>query len=42
VSIDPFHDISGRHFRQPKEGPGSDNTPASYIWRTPANPGAPL
>lgn len=42
VSIDPFVDIIGRHFRQPKEGLGNDNTPASHMWRTLANPDAPL
>ena len=29
-----FEDIIGRHFRQPKEGLGMDNTPASHMWRT--------
>jgi hypothetical protein len=42
VSIDPFRDIIGRHFKQPKEGLGNDNTPASHMWRTLANPDAPL
>ena len=42
VSIDPFCDIIGRHFKQPKEGLGNDNTPASHMWRTLANPDAPL
>ena len=27
-------DIVGRHFRQPPEGLGNDNTPASHMWRT--------
>ena len=27
VSIDPFVDIIGRHFKQPKEGLGNDNSP---------------
>ena len=30
VSIEPFIDIIGRHFKQPKEGLGYDNSP----WRT--------
>jgi len=35
-SIDPeiFTDIIGRHFREPEEGLGFDNTPASHMWRT--------
>ena len=27
VSIEPFTDIIGRHFKQPKEGLGNDNSP---------------
>ena len=27
VSIEPFMDIIGRHFKQPKEGLGYDNSP---------------
>jgi hypothetical protein len=27
---------------RPKEGLGNDNTPASHMWRTLANPDAPL
>jgi hypothetical protein len=34
VELDDFADIIGRHFRQPEEGLGYDNTPASHIWRT--------
>ncbi|HTK35104.1 MAG TPA: HD domain-containing protein [Caulobacteraceae bacterium] len=34
VEIEAFEDIIGRHFRQPKEGLGWDNTPASHMWRT--------
>ena len=40
VSIEAFEDLIGRHFKQPKEGLGNDNTPVSHIWRTirrPAN-----
>jgi hypothetical protein len=42
--VDPakFADIIGRHFRQPKEGLGNDNGPVSHMWRTIANPDAPL
>ena len=34
VSIDPFVDIIGRHFKQPEEGLGWDNSPTSHMWRT--------
>lgn len=34
VELDQFEDIIGRHFKQPEEGLGNDNTPASHIWRT--------
>jgi len=40
--IDPFRDIIGKHFKQPKEGLGWDNTPASHMWRTIINPNRPL
>ena len=42
--VDPakFTDIIGRCFRQPKEGLGNDNSPAAHMWRTIANPDAPL
>ena len=42
VSIDPFEDIIGRHFKHPKEGLGNDNSPSAHMWRTLANPDAPL
>jgi hypothetical protein len=42
VSIDEFTDLIGRHFRQPKEGLGHDNTPVTHMWRTMINPDAPL
>jgi len=34
VEIEEFTDIIGRNFKQPKEGLGWDNTPASHMWRT--------
>jgi hypothetical protein len=34
VTIDPFIDIIGRHFKQPKEGLGYDNSPSAHMWRT--------
>jgi len=42
VSIDPFIDIIGRHFKQPKEGLGNDNSPVAHMWRTIIDPDAPL
>ena len=42
VSIDPFIDIIGRHFKQPKEGLGNDNSPVAHMWRTIARPDSPL
>ena len=42
VEIDEFTDIVGRHFKQPKEGLGNDNTPVSHMWRSMAIPDAPL
>jgi hypothetical protein len=40
VAVEEFTDVIGRHFQQPPEGLGNDNTPASHMWRTirrPAN-----
>lgn len=34
VPLEEFEDIIGRHFKQPKEGLGNDNTPTSHMWRT--------
>ena len=42
VSIEPFEDIIGRHFKTPAEGLGNDNSPSSHMWRTIANPNRPL
>lgn len=42
VTLDPFMDIIGRQFKQPKEGLGNDNSPVAHMWRTIANPDAPL
>jgi hypothetical protein len=33
-SLDDFIDIIGRNFRQPEEGLGFDDSPASHMWRT--------
>jgi hypothetical protein len=34
VDLVTFADIIGRHFRQPKEGLGFDNSPVAHMWRT--------
>ena len=33
-NLEMFVDIIGRHFKQPKEGLGFDNTAVSHQWRT--------
>ncbi len=42
VTMDPFVDIIGRQFKQPKEGLGFDNSPSAHMWRTLINPERPL
>ncbi len=42
IDIDEFREIVGRHFKQPKEGLGYDNSPVAHMWRTMINPDAPL
>jgi hypothetical protein len=42
VGIEPFVDIIGRHFRQPKEGLGNDSSPSAHMWRSLTNPDSPL
>jgi hypothetical protein len=42
VTLDPFVDIIGRHFKQPKEGLGFDNSPVAHMWRSIAFPDHPL
>ncbi len=34
VSIDEFVELIEKHFRQPEEGLGFDNSPSSHMWRT--------
>jgi hypothetical protein len=34
INLDDFVDIIGRHFKQPKEGLGWDNSPSAHMWRT--------
>jgi len=42
VSLDPFIDIIGRRFRQPKEGLGFDGSPVAHMWRSLIYPDNPL
>jgi len=42
VSMDPFVDIIGRHFKQPKEGLGFDGSPTAHMWRSMIFPDHPL
>jgi hypothetical protein len=42
VSIEPFVDIIGRHFKQPKAGLGNDNSAVAHMWRAMINPDSPL
>ena len=34
VEIEDFEDIIGRHFKQPEQGLGYDNSPSAHMWRT--------
>ena len=42
VSIEPFLDIVGRHFKQPKQGLGNDNSAVAHMWRSIRDPDSPL
>jgi hypothetical protein len=42
VSLDPFIDIIGRQFKQPKEGLGYDNSLVAHMWRSLIFPDTPL
>jgi hypothetical protein len=42
VSIEPFIDIVGRQFNQPKEGLGFDESPVAHMWRMLIHPDNPL
>jgi hypothetical protein len=42
VTIEPFLDIIGRHFKQPKEGLGNDGSTVAHMWRTISRPDQPL
>ena len=41
-ALEQFSDIIGRHFRQPREGLGYDNSPVAHMWRSIAMPDHPL
>jgi hypothetical protein len=34
IDCDEFEDVVGRHFRQPEQGLGFDNSPVAHMWRT--------
>jgi len=34
VTWEPFEDIIRRHFKQPEEGLGFDDSPSAFMWRT--------
>jgi hypothetical protein len=34
VELEEFTDVVGRHFRQPEEGLGLDESPSAHMWRT--------
>ena len=40
--LEPFTDLIGRHFRNPPEGLGNDNSRAAHMWRTIIDPTKPL
>jgi hypothetical protein len=42
VTIEPFIDIIGRQFKQPKEGLGYDNSAVAHMWRSMIRPDSPL
>lgn len=42
MTIDPFLELIDKHFKQPKEGLGNDNSPVAHMWRSIMNPDAPL
>ena len=38
VELEEVTDVIGRHFRQPKEGLGFDNSPVAHMWRAMIRP----
>jgi hypothetical protein len=41
-TLEPFIDVIGRHFKQPKEGLGFDGSPVAHMWRSLIYPDNPL
>lgn len=41
-SLEQFTDIIGRHFKQPRDGLGFDNSPVAHMWRSISTPDHPL
>ena len=41
-TLEQFADLIGRHFKQPKEGLGFDNSPVAHMWRSIGTPDHPL
>jgi HD domain len=41
-TLNQFTDIIGRHFKQPEEGLGYDNSPVAHMWRSISMPDHPL
>jgi hypothetical protein len=42
LPLDPFVDVIGRRFKQPKEGLGFDGSPIAHMWRSLIYPDHPL
>ena len=42
VQLESFTDLIGRHFREPEEGLGFDQSPVAHMWRSIAFPDLPL
>lgn len=42
VELESFTDLIGRHFKQPEEGLGFDQSPVAHMWRSIAFPDLPL
>ena len=38
MRLEEFTDVIGRHFRQPEEGLGYDNSPVAHMWRAMIRP----
>ncbi len=42
VNVDPFVNLIAKHFKQPAEGLGYDNSPSAHMWRSIIYPDSPL